>query len=200
MLAKEIRFDQWGNNPEPLHDPTDSPRAAIADADLITITVSANDIPWYQSPDTCGYHYDDACIAQVEKPFIAAVDEVLASIDEIRGEKPTAVRLTTFYNDLIAGPGYDPAQFFPAEAIAQAQTSAHTFLDTWNADLCATAEAHGDLCVDVYHEIQGPDALDAIPGEWFTQEFGDLNQDGQDDFARLILEAGVAPLDQGAGA
>lgn len=193
-LLAEIVDDDWGTNPDPLHDSSLSPRAAIAAADLITITVSANDIPWYSSPDLCSYRYNRDCVTKVERPFIAAIDKVLTQIDVIRGSRPTAVRLTTFYNDLIAGPGYDPTNLLAGDAIGQAKTSAHTFLNRWNDDLCATARAHGDQCVDVYHEVQGAEGLEPLPAGWFTRSYQDLNQPGHDQFASLIMARGFAPL------
>ena len=195
VLLGEIRKDAW----QPLVDyPVRTggvkPRAAIAAADLITITLAANQMPWYQDPDSCGMVYDDACIASVEVPYIADLDAILAEIETLRAGKPTAVRITTFYNDLLKGPGYDPAWFEDKATIAQATKTARTFLDRWNADVCATAEKRGAVCVDLYRAVNGPKGDRPLPVGWYSKDFGDLNQGGHTQFAEEIARIGFEPL------
>jgi len=149
-------------------------------------------MPWAADTDPCGAVYDTACIERVEQPFITDLGAILSEIQAIRAGKPTAVRVTTQYNDLLAGPDYDPN--WPKVAIAQASRTARTFLDRWNKDLCATAEQHGASCVDIYHAINGPKGDKPLPSGWFTERYGDLNQGGQDYFADAIAKAGYAPL------
>jgi lysophospholipase L1-like esterase len=193
-LLAEIRADAWGSAPGyPLRTGL-SPRTAIAAANLITITLGANMIPWYQDDDPCGKVYEAACVAKVEQPFISDLDGILSEIDAIRGSRPTAVRVTTFHNDLIAGPAYDPAVFFDDVRIAQALTSARSFLDRWAGDTCATATAHGAMCIDIYRLLAGPKGDQPLPAGWYRKDHGDLNQAGQDFYAKHIADAGLAPL------
>jgi hypothetical protein len=195
VLLDEIRKDAWRPLLDyPVRTGGVTPRAAIAAADVITITLAANQIPWYQDPDSCGMVYDDACIASVEKPYIAAVDAILAEIEAIRAGRPTAVRITTFYNDLLKGPGYDPAWFEDAVTIAQAKKTARTFLDRWNADVCSTAAKHGAVCVDLYRAVNGPKGDQPLPAGWFSKDFGDLNQGGHTQVAEEIAKVGFEPL------
>jgi hypothetical protein len=49
-LLEEIQQDSWGEGWEQPRDPSLSPRSAIAAADVITITVAGNDLPWSQDP------------------------------------------------------------------------------------------------------------------------------------------------------
>lgn len=195
MLLQEIRADDWGDVPGyPVRTGGIGPRAAIAAADIITITAAANQIPWYQDPDSCGNLYDDACIEAVEQPYIADLDAILSEIVALREGKPTSVRITTFYNDLLAGPGYDPAWFEDAATIAEAKGTARTFLDRWNADVCAVATKHGAACVDLYHAVNGPDGDQPLPAGWFSKDFGDLNQGGHTRFAEEIALVGFEPV------
>ncbi len=194
-LLAEIRADAWGTADGYSLRTGLSPRAAIVAADLITITLGANMIPWYQDDDPCGKVYDAACIANVEQPFIRDLDGILGEIDVIRGSRPTAVRVTTFHNDLIAGPTYDPAVFFDGARIAQALASARTFLVRWAEDTCATAAAHGAMCIDIYRLLAGPKGDQPLPSGWYTEDHGDMNQAGQDFYAKQIADAGLAPLD-----
>ncbi len=192
-LLDEIKLDEWFQvDGFPMRTDGPSPRTAIAAADLITLTVSANHMPWAEDVDPCGAVYDKACIERVEVPFIRDLGAILDEIESIRAGKPTAVRVTTQYNDLLAGPEYEPN--WPKAAIAQAATSARTFLDRWNKDLCSTAEQHGATCVDIYHAINGPKGDKPLPSGWFSEQYGDLNQGGQDYFADAIAKAGYSPL------
>lgn len=193
-LLDEIRNDDWGDNPDPMHQTELNPREAIAAADLITITVAANDIPWYADDDPCKASYGKACVQLIEKTYAESMEQVLAQIQRIRAGKPTAVRVTTFYNDLVKGPGFDPAWFYEPEQIAQGSTTAHTFLDTWNRDLCAAARRHRAACVDTYHAANGSRGVRPLPAGFFSAQYGDLNQKGHDLFARAIIRQGFAPL------
>jgi lysophospholipase L1-like esterase len=201
-LLSEIRTDNWneGGSAYPMRTRL-SPRAAIAAANLITITVGANMIPWYDDPDPCKHDYGTACVALIEKPVMTDLDHILGEIQKIRGGKPTAVRVTTFHNDLLKGPGYDPAIFttsgsdaFSKAAIAQAGTTARTFLETWSHDMCATAKTHGARCLDIYHLVGGPRGDHPLPAGWYTAQHGDMNQAGQNFYARQLAKAGLAPL------
>jgi hypothetical protein len=201
-LLGEIRNDSWGSEAGIPPVRTDlTPRQAIAAADLITITVGANMMPWYRDSDPCDKTYDAECIAKVEQPTMSHIEDILKEINTIRGGKPTAVRVTTFHNDLIEGPDYDPAMFsspgseaFSPETIAQALTTARSFLDTWAADMCKIAQDNGAACVDIYRALAGPNGDQPLPGGWYQSNYGDMNQAGQDFYAAQIAKIGFAPL------
>ncbi len=63
-----------------------------------------------------------------------------------------------------------------------------------NAGACAAATAHGALCVDIYHAINGADGSIPIPDSWFSHSGSDLLQDGQNFYAKQLSAAGWAPL------
>lgn len=189
-LAAEIDNDAWIAPTAGQNIP--SPAAAIAGADIITISLNDNSIPFSLTPDPCGYHYDAACIAKTEVPFIHNVKTVLTQIRKLRAGKPVSIRLTTQYNFLIPGTNYEPD--YPAKAVAQARTSAKTFLDRWNGDLCTVARQNGALCVDTYHGINGKDGLSALPPGWLSSDYPSLNQAGQKYIASEMMYLGWDPL------
>ncbi|MEO5833886.1 MAG: hypothetical protein ABIR83_11015 [Nakamurella sp.] len=196
-LLAELTSDNWRDDP---YNPVRTellPRAAVAGADVITLTVSANSIPWYQDPDTCGAVYDAACVTAIQKLFAVALDGALTQIAALREGRPTAVRVTTFYNDLLVGPEYSPQKFFTAAQIAQGPTTAKAFLDTWNGAICSIATAHGAVCIDLYRELNGPNGDAALPSGYFSPDAGDLGQAGQDRIAALMDATGWAPLEVG---
>ena len=193
-LLAEIRRDSWGEPREAPHDAALSPRQAIAAADLITITVAANEVAWYLDPDPCGGVFDAACIEKTVTPYGQNMDAVLAEIAQIRAGKPTAVRVTTFYNDLLTGPGYDPTWFFPAPVVAQALPEGKAYVEALNNAIGDAATANGAVVVDIYHAANGPDGTQAIPPGFFVPTYGDLNQSAQDLYAAEILKVGFEPL------
>jgi hypothetical protein len=189
-LWSEILNDDWrGDTAGNIYG---GPREAIAEADIISITVGANDVPWGNDLDPCNKVYDSACIDKIATPFGKSISGVLDEITTIRQGKPTAVRVTTYYNEVLAGPQYVPA--WPSAAVAQASTGAKALIEAMNAGSCAAADAHGALCVDIYHAINGPDGLTPLPQSWFSVVGSDLLQAGQDFYAKQLLTTGWAPL------
>jgi lysophospholipase L1-like esterase len=193
-LLAEIQRDAWGEDWEQPRDPSLSPREAIDAADLITITVGANDQPWFQEPDSCGGTYDQACIDRVVTPYHDSLEGVLREIAVIRAGRPTAVLVTTLYNDMIAGPGHDPTWFYTPEFMTASAEGAKAFIDALDEATTDVASANAATVVDMHAVANGPDGSKAVPAGWFSQEFGDLNQAGQEAFADEIMHIGFAPL------
>lgn len=193
-LAAEIDRDSWGEGWEQPHDNGLSPRAAIAAADLITITVAANDLPYAADPDRCGAVYDQACIDKLVPAYRTNLAHVLAEIAEIRAGRPTAILVTTLYNDTIAGPGYDPTWYYAPAWLETSRPGAAAFIDALNAAIVEAAGAAGATVIDMHAVANGPDGTRAVPEGWFSKDFGDLNQAGQDAFAAEMLRVGFAPL------
>lgn len=189
-LWAEILLDNWrGDTAGAI---SDSPRDAIARADIITITVAANDVPWGNDVDPCNAVYDAACVDTIATPYVKAISGILDEIAKLRGGKPTAVRVTTYYNELLSGPDYVPA--WPTAAVDQASTGAKNLLEAMNTGACAAAVAHQALCVDIYHAINGADGTTPLPQSWFSIGGSDLLQAGQDFYAEQLESAGWAPV------
>lgn len=200
-LLQEITEDDWLDAPDgPVRVTDRGPRATIAAADLITLSVGQNDLPWQNDSHLCGTVYDAACRAKTIPPYIKALDGVLTQITALRAGKPTAVRVTTLYNDRIddVGKWEDPV------TVAQARTTLRTYLDDVNKEICTVAAKHQAVCVDTYHLVNGRNGTAAmtpgyffssVPGSGITGDCcGDLNERGQKEFAAAVLKSGFAPL------
>jgi len=191
-LLQEITNDSWGGETQDPKAP--APSVAIAAADIVTITLGANDAPWQQDEDLIcqGDWATKSCIDQKVAPSLTALGQVLDTISTIRGPKPTAIRVTNFYNELIASKTYAPDR--PAESIAKGLTGAKVFSDALNAGICATATAHHAVCIDIYHGINGPDGTKPLPSNWFVWAGHDRGYD-QTFTTEALLRAGFAPLE-----
>lgn len=191
-LAAEIDGNDW-SDPVASSSEIPAPEDAIGSADLITLTISDNQIPWQRDDDPCAGEWSSRdCLSFVEKPFLRSLGHLLARIVTIRAGKPTAIRVTNEYNSAIPSDTYAPD--WPAAAVARSKTSVRAFLDRWNHDLCAVVVKHHALCVDIYHAINGPRGTTALPAGWFTPQYGDLNQPGHDFIAAKLMRIGWKPV------
>ena len=83
-------------------------RAALADADLITITIGNND---WQGP--CSWIDHARCLAHGTAQVDASLSAILDEIATLREGKPTAIRVTTLYDMYLGDPGAPAAWGFP---------------------------------------------------------------------------------------
>ena len=101
--------------------------AAVAGADVISLTVGFNDA---STPDPNN-------IPALRRAFEANLDEILTHIVELRAGKATAIWVTNIYNN--GGPAWTAV----VEAV--------------NEVTCEVAERHGAVCVDIYRALNGAD-------------------------------------------
>jgi lysophospholipase L1-like esterase len=190
-LLQELEDDSWGDFTQDRHAP--SPRESVAQADIVTITLGANDVPWQQDEDpVCRGQWDTRkCFEQKAAPSLTALGKVIDLVHAIRGANPTAIRVTTFYNELIPSATYAPDR--PPEAIAKALTGARVFSDALNSGICSTAKSHGALCIDIYHAVNGPNGRKPLPANWFLWPGHPRGYD-QTFTTNALVEAGFAPL------
>ena len=73
-------------------------------------------------------------------------------------------------------------------------STVRAFLDEMVARTCAVVSSHGAKCVDLYHAFNGQDGTAPLGPGFFTPEFGDLNQPGQERVAAEIMKIGFSPL------
>lgn len=197
-LLDEIRADDWGGSSgaEPwsrLPGASPSPRAAIAAADIITIQVGFNDLPWLDWTDPCSSTFDRACEDSVIPRMVADLDAILDEVDALRAGRPTAVRVANLFNDVIPG-GYDNSQFYSPDVIAQGRTGVKSFVDRLSSAMCRVARRHDAVCLDLYALFNGRAHRTPVAVGIFTPEFGDINQPGQDLIAEEVLDLGFRPL------
>ena len=164
-------------------------RTALAAADIVTITIGTND--WQGS---CDWPGDEACwakgLASVPRNVAATLDE----IKELRDGRPTAIRVTTYWDSYIDYPTNltsmgDPNGPMPPEF--------HLFyraaLETFNKAICDSAEDHEAICVDLAVPFNGL-SRDEPATALLLPDHGHPNQAGHDLIANTIAAAGFAPV------
>jgi lysophospholipase L1-like esterase len=165
-------------------------RAAIAAADIITVTIGTND---WQGP--CGWPNDDDCwataLANVPTNVGAILDEILA----LRAGRPTAIRLTTYYDAYIGYPRNLTGAGDPDGPMPQA------FLDFYRVEqarfyeaLCDEAAGRGLTCVDLWTPFNGPDH-DQPGTDLLLADHIHPNQAGHQLIADTVAALGFAELE-----
>jgi lysophospholipase L1-like esterase len=165
-------------------------RAAIAAASIITLTVGTND---WQGP--CNWPGEDSCWQRGLTRVPPNVGSILDEIGALRAGRPTAIRLTTYYDPYIGFPqnitnGGDPGGAMPQE-----------FLDFYRAEeakfyaaLCAEAALRDVVCVDVWTPFNGPEH-DQPATALLLPDHVHPNQAGHRLIADTIASAGFSPIE-----
>ena len=144
--------------------------------------------------DVCHQRYDAACRNRILTEYGSHLNGILAEITKLRAHSPTAVRVTTIYNDVIQGGYTAVTTFYKPPVLRQALTGIRTLIEALNARICQLATQHHARCVDDYHAFNGPDGTKPMPSGSFTPKYGDLNQHGQNTLAAAIEKLGWYPL------
>ena len=171
-------------------------RNAVAQADIITLTIGHNDTPWNSLDDPCdgkgGYswaRYHGTCLQKTATAFRKNVSATLAAIAALRKGRPTAIRVTNDYNDLI---GYNGQIGDPATPRLAYLAVKHA-VDLFAAISCRLAAQYHAVCADTYHAFNGPHGLrDA--GPLLAPDHTRPSQRGHNLIAALLLKTGWAPL------
>jgi lysophospholipase L1-like esterase len=139
-------------------------RNAIADADVIVISIGANDLePALASygGDTCGPPKGLGCFREVADAWGRNMDAILTEFDELRGGRPTAVRVLTQAIEADPNLTFMFGESFLLDQGAQ--------IVAWQKqEFCRAAARHHDRCVDLRPVLNGP-SLD-VPRDVNTQE------------------------------
>lgn len=168
-----------------------SVRPSIAAADVVTVTIGHNDTPWNRGDDACDGRleapdvrwnaYTASCVQTEANRFGRTLDSILSEITNLRGGKPTMLRITNDYNDVIG----------LAPAVADGPTK--LVLDAFTKQTCQVAEKHGAPCADVYHAFNGAHGTNDA-GALLASDHTHPNQEGQQLIADLLVKLGYAPL------
>jgi lysophospholipase L1-like esterase len=168
-------------------------RREVAGADAITVTIGHNDPPWNSSHDPCdgkgGYPdadwsvYDGSCLAKMAPVFEANLDAILHTIRALRHGKPTLLRVTDDYDDLIGDPKFDTA----------AAPLVKRFFDRYSAIACRLAQRYAGICIDTYHAFNGPNGTRGA-GPLLGPDHTHPNPAGHRLIAGLLERAGYWPL------
>ncbi len=175
---------------------------ALRSADIITLTIGHNDTPWNSIDDACDANHGffdgntkaswkalvGPCLTTEVNRYRRNLTSILDQIVALRAGRPTAIRFTTQYSDISDVQGGDPP-CCPPEAI----TVFATVKDAFNKAACEIVEAHGAICVDVYHAFNGPKGTDP-PGPLLAPDVTHPSAAGHEKIAQLLEAAGLAPI------
>jgi lysophospholipase L1-like esterase len=166
-------------------------RATVAASDIVIVTIGHNDTPWNAVDDDCDGEsvvfdwasYAGACVTALATRHEQAVDHILGTVELLRGGEPTAVRVTTDYNDILGWPQAPPESTEPSVAV----------LDAFFAATCRATEAHGATCIDVYHAFNGAEGRGAA-GDLLAEDYTHPSALGHQRIADLLIASGLSPL------
>jgi lysophospholipase L1-like esterase len=170
-----------------------SMRQAVTAADAIVVTIGHNDPPWNREDDSCDgkrvapdvdwKSYGPACVRAIADVYRTNLDGILRQVRALRDGRPTLLRVTTDYNDLIGDPSLP----------AIAGRVGKPFHDTETAATCMVARAYAARCVDTYHAFNGPNGTRPAT-KLLGADHTHPNARGHRLIARLLIQAGFSPL------
>jgi len=172
-------------------------RDALANADLIIVSIAFNDTPWLRSDDPCDgpngnkpdwSKYNSTCASAAAEIFRPKFESVYAKIVALREGKPTMFRTINRYNDWIGWTG-EAGETNPPEAT----DATRVVVDAWSAMVCETAQANGFTCADIYHAFNGPDGL-TPSANLLAKDYTHPSDKGNEVIARVLADIGYAPL------
>jgi lysophospholipase L1-like esterase len=169
-------------------------RSDLAHADVVTLTIGVNDMPWNPGADRCGARsapgdvdwtrITPACLRSTSARYGELLSALLGSIDALRAGRPTMLRLTGFYDEWIGRDGVTPDEL---AIVARG-------IRLFDRAQRRAAEAHGGLVADLLHVLNGPTGT-ADAGPYLEPSHGvHPNQRGHGLIADTLLGLGLAPL------
>lgn len=172
-------------------------RAAIAAADIVTVTIGHNDTPWNSIHDSCdGIHvffgpyrdaqwasYTGTCLTMEANALRKRLGSILATIRSLRAGRPTLIEVTTDWNQVIGKAG----------VTALARRASKAVLDRFRLVTCSAARANAARCGDVYHAFNGPDGTRAA-GALLAADHDHASRKGHQVIAATLAKFGFAPL------
>ena len=156
-------------------------------------TIGHNDPPWNSFHDPCdgkeGYphagwaKYRGPCLSKTAGAFERNLHVILSTIVALRRGRPTAIRLTNDYNDLIGDPAV-PRSAYPI---------VKSVFDLFTSIPCRLAAQAHAVCVDTYHAFNGPRGVENA-GSLLAPDHTHPNQRGHQLIAQLLVESGLSQL------
>ncbi len=166
---------------------------AVRDADIVTVTIGAND--FFPDLDTylsgeCGGDDNLACFTPVLPELQDHLTATLQRIRELRAGQPTAVRVTgywdVFLDGEVAAQTYGPS-FRPDSSALTREV---------NAVIEEVTRSQDATYVDLFAPFKGEDG-DLDPTPLLAEDGEHPNQDGHQQIADSLVHAGYAPLPAG---
>jgi lysophospholipase L1-like esterase len=163
---------------------------AVAAADVVSVTIGANDLETARASydeGTCGGRLDLACFTPAVARMRAGLWTDLAAVRSLTGSRPVQVLVNTYWN------------VFEDGAVALREDGRQYLRDsdvmTRRADaaICAAARAAGALCVDTYAPFKGDDGR-TDPTDLLAPDGDHPDAAGHEVIARVMAAAGLPAL------
>jgi lysophospholipase L1-like esterase len=121
------------------------------------------------------------------------LSKILDEITTLRGDKPTAIRVVTYYDNTIGDPGTPGAWGFSAADDIAFHEFYNRALDDFDTMMCDVAASNGATCVDLRDAFNGP-GHDQAAGSLVVDDHVHPTAAGQTLIATTIANGGFAPL------
>lgn len=175
-------------------------QAAIANADIVVVSIGYNNGPPWDPDDPC--HVQEVardadlipailamtpeCITETIDKYRGELDAVYGRIEALAAGRPQ-VRVTFgVFDNIRDNPGADGT--LPEVTPEDMQPALDLFVsifDRWNAMDCEVATAHGFVCADLRHAFNGPDGNGSV-GPYTAPDWVHPNEAGQAAMAKLL--------------
>lgn len=160
-------------------------RNAVANADVITISIGGNDLLQARAQylrGACGGPANTDCLDATTDRILAAWDAILDEVLAITGDRPVAIRTMDVYNPFVRVDLEELPVLKP-------------YLDEINASFCRAAEERGVGCARVYAAFNGPGGEEDPTQQALIAPDGLHPSDrGHALIADLLREVGYAPV------
>lgn len=163
---------------------------AVSRADLLTVTIGANDFGPARDDyfaGTCGGSDGLACFREALARMRENLTAILTRIQALAAGHPLGVRVTNYWNVFEAG---EVAQDKYGDAFP---TQSDRLTQEANAVICDVAMSAGDVCIDVYTAFKQA-SPNGDPTQLLASDGDHPNQAGHDLIAQTVAAAGYAPV------
>jgi lysophospholipase L1-like esterase len=190
----EVKLDDRGEAGDTTSDVLDdlaSPdgSSSVADADVVLVTIGANDFADVADDVENGRCGSDVACAQDDLDALRThLTSLVSTIRTLRDGRPTAVLVTGYWNVFEDGDVAD--QDYTKAGTAETDTLTRQV----NAVEQSVAEAGGGTYVDLYAPFKG-EAGEKDPTDLLADDGDHPNAAGHQLIAQALLQAGTAPLD-----
>lgn len=171
-----------------LSDPTTV--GTVAEADIVVVTIGANDFLPMLDPalsGQCGGADGLSCFDSALGTLHDNLTAILDRIRELRGGRPTAVRVTGYWNVFLDGHVAD-ATYGPLF-----QRTSGALTQRVNATIQGVADAEKATYIDLYTPFKGPGG-DDDDTPLLAPDGDHPSQGGHQEIAEALTAAGLAPL------
>lgn len=171
-----------------LSDPTTV--GTVGAADIVTVDIGANDfLPMLETAlsGQCGGADGLSCFDSALGTLHDNLTAILDRIRELRGGRPTAVRVTGYWNVFLDGHVADATYGVLFQRTSGALTQ------RVNATIQSVATAEEATYVDLYTPFKGPDG-DDDDTPLLAPDGDHPSQGGHQEIAEALIAAGLAPL------